>query len=150
MTKVPSNQIVSESEVASSAIPSTNQSQDTKKNGSKRRKTSDVWDHFVELVDDKAACMYCTNILSCGPTYGTSHMKSYLLRCDKKKNKDVKQFLVPSDVTQGGKHCLRTYNFGNIDLRKSIGLFLLDAGYAFRAVERKYFRFMMSRSNPQF
>ncbi|PKU59729.1 zinc finger BED domain-containing protein RICESLEEPER 2 [Dendrobium catenatum] len=131
------------------------------------RSISKVWEDFEKLKaerDDilKARCIHCKQILSGASKHGTSHLKRHLERCPKRRNHEVRQLLLSSEVRSikqlfssnealaDGGTSLKKCAIDQNEILKAISAFILCGQHSVTVVEELGFRHMMGIVCPEF
>ncbi|KAK8933908.1 hypothetical protein KSP39_PZI015554 [Platanthera zijinensis] len=130
------------------------------------RSISKVWEDFEKLKaerDDilKARCIHCKQVLAGASKHGTSHLKRHLERCPKRRNQDVRQLLLSSEVrsikqlfssneTLVDGAPLKKCTLDQNEVLKAISAFILCGKHPVTVVEEFGFRHMMSVACPEF
>lgn len=113
----------------------------------KRKRTSDVWNHYTKVIDGpltKAICKNCSSTLSAQSTSGTNHLWRHLNRC---KNQPGQALLpVPSRISPE----LRAKKFKQDLTRESLVQMVIALELPFRTVEDQMFLNFASALQPQF
>ena len=91
----------------------TNEDLDT---STKRKTTSDVWDHFTRKKVDrkfKTQCHHCSKLYLGDSNQGTTHLRDHLARCSQLKFKDIRdmqqQVLIKQQNKVDGTMSLNAY-----------------------------------------
>ncbi|KAG4128841.1 hypothetical protein ERO13_D09G043232v2 [Gossypium hirsutum] len=123
----------------------------------KRQKstTSKVWDEMTKLECEnknelKAQCNHCKTIFSAKSSSGTSHLRRHLNSSLKKINKDITQYTIATQPSQGGVLSIKNYKFDADECRQAISTFLVCGKHSFGIVEESGFRYMIRISSPNF
>ncbi|XP_020591842.1 zinc finger BED domain-containing protein RICESLEEPER 2-like [Phalaenopsis equestris] len=131
------------------------------------RSVSKVWEDFEKLKaerDDilKARCIHCKQILSGASKHGTSHLKRHLERCPKRRNHEVRQLLLSSEVRSikqlfssnealvDGSTPLKKCALDQTEILKAISAFIICGKHSVTLVEELGFRQMMTKVCPEF
>ncbi|KAA1096172.1 hypothetical protein PGT21_050031 [Puccinia graminis f. sp. tritici] len=131
--------------------PATPQAEDQKieQGSSKKRKTSDIWNHFTKIKDGattKAICLNCSATLSAQSNAGTNHLWRHYHRCKSEPRQSV---LVPRN-SQSLPELIRPPKFNQEAMQECLVEMIVAHQYPFSMVEHRSFREFISALQPKF
>ena len=121
--------------------------------GSKRKLTSEVWNHFKRQKIDgkmKAICNYCGAKLLGVPNQGTSHLKSHVKSCPRRTNRDIKQALIKTEQVDGQNVMVGSYALNQDIARHVVSKMIILHEYPLAMVEHIGFREFCASMQPLF
>lgn len=113
----------------------------------KRRKTSDIWNHFTKTNDGtttKAICLSCGSTLSAQSSAGTNHLWRHHHRC---KAEPRQSLLIPR---QSVSQLDRMPRFNQDAIRESLAKMIVALQFPFSMVEDQSFREFVAPLQPKF
>ncbi|KAL9160690.1 hypothetical protein ABFS82_08G217200 [Erythranthe guttata] len=121
----------------------------------KRKRTSDVWNHFKRVVVDEIVygeCNYCKTRIKSPPNFGTSSLrKHYSSTCLKRPRKmDIRQSLMMANKKLNGSQELKSHIFNQEDSRRELAMMVILHEYPLSIVEHIGFRRFVSSLQPCF
>uniref|UniRef100_A0A8R7THP7 BED-type domain-containing protein n=2 Tax=Triticum urartu TaxID=4572 RepID=A0A8R7THP7_TRIUA len=122
--------------------------------GSKRKRTSAVWDEMEEKLENrqlKAECNHCHRKFSAGPRAGTTHLRVHLECCPPKHAPiGPQQQQLRLTKGEGGKVNIENVIFGQDKARKDLALMICEHEYPLSIVDHSGFRRFCSSLQPMF
>ncbi|KAL3503923.1 hypothetical protein ACH5RR_033764 [Cinchona calisaya] len=114
----------------------------------KKRKRSDVWNHFTELEVGtngvkRCECKYCGKQYNCESANGTGNMKRHLARCVRINTKNIAQALI--DAKDGS---LRNPKISQEKFREILSFAIIKHDLPFSFVEYEEIRDVFKYLNP--
>ncbi|XP_020254292.1 zinc finger BED domain-containing protein RICESLEEPER 2-like [Asparagus officinalis] len=124
----------------------------------RRKKTSEVWDNFVEVTRannvKRWRCNHCKHDFAQNSTGTTSHLKTHLNNCITKKLHDQRQQTLnfqrdgstierPIMLPPGGK-------YNHLKVREALAHWVMMHGHPFTVAEEEGFLFLMKTVNLEF
>ncbi|KAK1361573.1 hypothetical protein POM88_046047 [Heracleum sosnowskyi] len=124
----------------------------------KPTRTSDVWDHFVEIKggnpnDPRCTCKYCGADYACHSTrVGTSSLWGHLKKCKKYPNNvaDKKHKVLSFKRGIDGDGSLLVVTFNKVRCRNALAKFVVKDEQAFNVVEGAGFKDLINELQPRF
>ena len=89
-------------------------------------------------------------MLGANSRHGTSHLKRHVDRCPKKMHCDIKQYMLSADTSADGSTILTKYKYDEAQIRRLVLTYLVEDSRPFDTIEKRGFRMMAKRFNPQF
>ncbi|KNE90210.1 hypothetical protein PSTG_16353 [Puccinia striiformis f. sp. tritici PST-78] len=119
---------------------------------SKKRKTSDIWNHFTKVKDattTKAICMNCNATLSAQSNAGTNHLWRHYNRC---KTEPRQSLLAPRNGAQQAQSSdhHRLSRFNQELVQENLVKMVVAHEYRFKMVEDQSFLNFMGSLQPKF
>lgn len=120
--------------------------------GTKRRRTSPMWQHFHEKMIGgkvKAICNYCGARLLGEACMGTSHLRKHYNRCKKKPNQNKSPSFVKEK--KGGETMMAgSYAFDQETARHALAKMIVAHEYPLAVVDHMFFKEFCSTLQPGF
>jgi hypothetical protein len=121
----------------------------------KKRKSSDVWNHFKRKLDngqEKAICNYCSKALTGRRTDGTHHLSLHYQKCKRRPFKDIRQAILLREQKKidGSSTYLSNYHFDPEKSREDLARMIILHEYPLSIVDHLGFRTYSEGLQPLF
>ncbi|KAL0387676.1 UNVERIFIED_CONTAM: putative AC transposase [Sesamum radiatum] len=119
--------------------------EETSEDNSKRKRTSEAWNHFKRVKVEGiqfAECNYCKTRLKAPAGYGTTHLhKHYEKVCKKRPRKtDIRQSFLKTNKKVSGEQELGTHIFNQEEARRELASMVILHDYTLSVVDHIGFR----------
>ncbi|KAL0290533.1 UNVERIFIED_CONTAM: hypothetical protein Scaly_2667400 [Sesamum calycinum] len=126
-------------------IPDRIEIEETSEDNSKRKRTSEAWNHFKRVKAEGiqfAECNYCNARLKALAGYGTNHLHKYYEKvCKKRPRKiDIRQSFLKTNKKVSGDQELGTHIFNQEETRRELASMVILHDYPRSVVDHIGFR----------
>ncbi|KAK4397930.1 Zinc finger BED domain-containing protein RICESLEEPER 3 [Sesamum angolense] len=126
-------------------IPDRVEIEETSEDNSKRKRTSEAWNHFKRVKVEGiqfAECNYCKTRLKASAGYGTTHLhKHYEKVCKQRPRKtDIRQSFLKANQKVSGEQELGTHIFNQEEARRELASMVILHDYPLSVVDHIGFR----------